>query len=104
MDALTNRPVLVSSSAGAWVGLLESQYGKLVTLTRCRQLIGWRDGEVWADIAGPGITVREAQVSDRLDGPVLLTDVQAVMPLSKRACQRIVQASEDNLPIELPAE
>ena len=98
-----DRPVLVVSAAGCWVGLLGTLDGTTATLTRARHLVKYRDDEYWGDLATRGPSVREAQVTDLIEGPVLLTGVSLVAPLSGAAQKRICRASEDRLPIK-PAD
>lgn len=95
---LKDCPVIVASTAGTYVGRLKEHEDTHAVLTNCRCLIAQRPQETWLDLSVKP-SQRELQVSHQNPGPVALTGVTMIAPLTDSACKAIVRASEDNLAI-----
>ena len=95
---MIDHPVIVfSPSLGSHVGVLREHDGSTVTLAPARSARWDAKGVTILDVACDGLGKRQASVSAQCDGPVVLTDVTMVAPLSDAACKSIVRVSEDNL-------
>lgn len=98
---MIDQPVIVySTSAGPFVGVLRLRVGAEVELNPARQ-VRWADNEhLLLDAAAEGPPRKAHNVSAICPGPVVLTDVTMVAPLSDAACKAIVRGSEDKLPLK----
>ena len=100
---MLDQPVIVfSTSLGSHVGVLREHDGATVTLAPARSVRWEAKGVTILDVAVDGLGKRQASVSAQIAGPVVLTDVTMLAPLSDAACKSIVRVSEDNLSLVNP--
>ena len=99
---MKDRPVIiVSANMGSIVGVLRDHSGSTVTLTSARTVQWPREAAMtWLDVAKDGPPRKQATISALANGPVTVTDVTGIAPLTDTACKVIVRQSEDNLPLK----